>query len=449
MYSWFLLNVAYPLYDLMRGRHLSRMVRHYRASQWFPLSFHTETQLILLQRLLEHAREHVPFYRERMRAAGLPSPLGDPLEALRALPPLTKRDIKDNLDHLRAVNLPAGRFLPGRTGGSTGEPTHFFYDRQALDFHRAALLLSFEWAQCPIGTRVCYFGGAHFNYTRSRQLLERLKNLIFRKVNLFAIDMSREALARKVEAIWRIRPKVLWGYASALTHLARFIEAEELGLPPLRSVITSSDTLFHPDRVQIERVMQCPVFDNYSSSEFMIAAECDRHTGYHIATEAVYIEAVDDDDRPVSARPGRILVTDLRNYTCPFIRYEIGDVGVMSDAPCECGRGLPLLRSLVGRVEDMIVTPSGRTVAPPAFTLVFSDVPSLDGYQLRQDRPEELEVLLIRRPDFRDADLRHLEHGLKALTNHEVSLSFSFVASIPRGESGKRRVVISKVRPQF
>ncbi|KAF5429682.1 Phenylacetate-coenzyme A ligase [Candidatus Methanomarinus sp.] len=172
-------------------------------------------------------------------------------------------------------------------------------------------------------------------------------------------------------------------------------------------------------------------------------------TGSHIAAESVYVEVVDENNRLLKDKPGRVLITDLRNSGFPMIRYEIGDVATLTDRLCSCGRGLPLLESVNGRIEDFIVTPTGGIISPPAFTVPMSDVINIDDYQIIQYKINSVDILLVKTLKFNNNDQLHLKNAMETMLGKEMTINWKFVDFIDRGISGKRRVIISKVSPDF
>lgn len=449
IYEWIVENLGYPLQDLAYRRRMIRTLRELRETQWLPKQELVERQWHLLQALLDWAYGHVPFYTERFAKLGLtPEDIHD-WDDFAKLPPLTKDDIREHFDDLVADNAGEFRMFPGRTGGSTGKPTHFLRTSVSGDYVSAATFRNAEWAGWRPGMRYVNISGSHYDYSRAKQFRARLQAFLLCRKDLTAIGMSEEKVKAYFAAIHRFRPKVLWGYASAVYVLARFAQQLSVTDVSFEAVIVSSDTLFEDQRECIEQTFGCEVFDLYSSREFHIAGECEKHEGYHVAAESVYIEVVDRDNLPVVGTPGRVLVTDLRNKGFPFIRYEIGDVATRSERLCSCGRGLPLLDSVNGRIEDFIITPAGGIVSPPAFTVPLSDVINVSDYQIVQHDLRLVEVKLVCAPEFNEADLAHLKMALGDMLGEDMAIDFKFVDSIDRGVSGKRRVVVSSISPRF
>ena len=174
------------------------------------------------------------------------------------------------------------------------------------------------------------------------------------------------------------------------------------------------------------------------------------HHGYHIHAENIILEVVDNKGLPVPhGQLGKILVTDLSNLAFPFLRYEIGDVGVMSDRDsCECGVTLPILERIEGRIADIVVL-KNRTLTPPNFTILMSDIEGIDAYQIVQEAIDHLNVKIVRNDHYDERIDNYLQGVLRELTGPDVSITFDFVQKISVPKSGKRRYIISKISDQL
>jgi phenylacetate-CoA ligase len=198
-----------------------------------------------------------------------------------------------------------------------------------------------------------------------------------------------------------------------------------------------------PERALLEQAFGCPVFETYGSREFMLmAAECPAHQGLHLSMENLHLELLDDQGAPTPpGQVGRVVVTDLHNLAQPFIRYQNDDLAVMAQGPCPCGRTLPRLARVEGRILDQIATPDGRRVSGTIFPHLLKDFPAVRDYQARQESLESLVLSIVQASPLSEADrLRLLAILGKALPGMRVEIRL--VESIPPTPSGKRRVSI-------
>jgi phenylacetate-CoA ligase len=237
-------------------------------------------------------------------------------------------------------------------------------------------------------------------------------------------------------------------YASAAYTFAQYLDsisfqAKEIGL---KGIISSAEKLYDFQRVLMERVFCCPVFDRLGSREVgLIASECDRHEGLHMNADNLVIEVLDDDGNPVPpGEPGRIVVTDLLNKSMPFIRYEMGDIGAWTDRPCSCGRTLPLMKCIDGRTADFILTKDGRKIHGEYFTHLFYGVRGLKQFQLIQKDLNLIEIKVIKNSEW-DArkEPEILEHIRSYMQDPTLKIELIFVPQISKPRSGKLRFTIS------
>ena len=443
-------DVFFRSLDALRGRHTIDRLHFLRRSQYWDRATRERWQLERLNALLLTARDHTPYYGERLAGPSLPL---TSLDELAGLPVLSKQSIRDHFDALQNRSLPRSRFALSRSGGSTGEPTFYYWDKHGQDWNRASVYRSAEWAGVTLGERTVQMSGSHFDYSRAQTLFSRLVFALQRYRDFPVAFLTDELLEHYYCELLAYRPTSIWGYASGINAFAHFIEERHPGTDFcfLRSLITSSETLRPEQRARINRVFgEGKVHDNYGSREVYIGAECRVHNGYHVHAEVLIVEVVDKNNRPCPpGTPGRVLVTDLTNHAFPFIRYEIGDVAALAlEAACPCGVTLPRLQSLQGRIADVIVL-KDRILTPPNFTIVFSDLRGVKAYQIRQDRIDELRLLLVPDKDYVPAFSDYVLGAIRSMVAGQATVTLELVDDIPVPESGKRRYIISTISKDY
>ena len=272
-----------------------------------------------------------------------------------------------------------------------------------------------------------------------------------RVVFLDAREMSVESLLLFVRKLEKFQPAFIRGYPSAIYLLARFIEREGKPRPRLKAIITTSEQLYDYQRDLFSKVFQCETYSHYASWEVhAIATECPEHSGYHIAAENVLVEIADDEGRPIPVgEEGRALITNLHNYAMPFIRYDMGDLGMSSDKACPCGRGLPLLAVLNGRKCDVILTRSGKSIPGMAIPKEFLAPFGIEQYQIVQETYERVVVKLVLGREYPAEHLDKLTREIisqyRPIFGEDVDITIELVDQIPLTREGKRRVVISNL----
>jgi phenylacetate-CoA ligase len=241
---------------------------------------------------------------------------------------------------------------------------------------------------------------------------------------------------------------MLFGYPSSLALIARHAEKRGAAMNDcdIRVAFVTSERLYDDQRETIQRVFGCPVGNGYGGRDAgFIAHECPSG-GMHIAAEDIVVETVDASGAPVAAgEAGEIVVTNLATGDFPFIRYRTGDIGVLDQRVCACGRGLPLLKEVQGRVTDFVVASDGTIMHGLALIYVIRDLPGIETFRIVQESIMRTRVLVVPGPGFEGAISERIEAGLKQRLGGRVEVSVEFVDSLPREASGKFRYVQSRV----
>lgn len=443
-------DIFFRFLDFLRGRQTIRQLHFLRKSQYWSEEQLKRWQLGQLNRLLVEARTNTAYYAKTLNDFSLPL---KSLDALSELPILTKSAIRENFDALQNARLPRSRFVKSRTGGSTGEPMQYFWDKRGQDWNRGTVYRSAEWAGVALGQKTVQMSGSHFDYSQAQNLYARVVFFLQRYRDFPVAYLDESLLERYYRDLLAFRPTSIWGYASGVHAFAMFIERKHPGsdFGFLRAIVTSSETLAPDQRAAINRVFgDGKVFDNYGSREMYVGAECSEHNGYHLHSEVLIVEVVDRENRPCPPGVrGRVLLTDLSNHVFPFIRYEIGDVASFAeDGQCACGLALPRLKALEGRIADMVVL-KDRILTPPNFTIILSDLRGVKCYQIRQDALDQLDILVVPDTDYSEAFGEYILGAIHTLVDGQASVALKLVDNIPIPESGKRRYIVSQVSSRF
>ncbi len=374
--------------------------RDFQQHQWQTQQVWRERQRQQLTQLMLHATGSVDYYSRAAHKLAISAAdiQQDPEAALRNLPILSKDILRNEIDALR-VEIGRGTFK-NSSGGSTGQPTIVYQDRVYLAHSLASTLLMFEWAGASLGARKVKLWGAERDLQHGGAgWKQRLSDFIGNRLTLNSFGMSAERMSQYLHSINKFRPVVVEGYADSLFELSRFSRQEKIAIQPPTSVVSSAGSLYPHMREEVEAAFGCPVFDRYGGREVgNVAAECDAHSGLHVFGENTYVEVVDENGIEVSAgESGRLLLTTLRNFTMPLLRYEVGDIAVKSADRCSCGRPYPLLARIEGRQSGSILRSDGGVVSPVFFVHcmgVMCNDGSVDTFQVVQTELGKLRLLL-------------------------------------------------------
>ncbi len=430
---------------------LKAMSLYLRKRSWLYCTQDTleAMQLARLKSLL-HRFSRNRYYGDVMQEAGL-----DPLEIhearnvgslLSRLPVLTKEDMQRNRESM--LNRDAKGIMADSSGGSTGAPLNFFHDENWLVNMAASTLVNDTMQGWYFFRPHAKLWGSPKDVSELESPMAKLLNHVRRRRFYDSFDMSFERMMEYHEDLTRFRPEVIFSYASSIYLFAEFLSAHGINPSyPSRSIISTAERLDERMRERIGQVFNVPVYDRYGSREVgCIGGECGRHRGMHLHMYDHVMECIDPlTGKPLKNEPGELVVTDLNNFAFPFIRYRIGDQGILSDEVCGCGRNGMMLKKVLGRSSDTITTRTGRLVHGEYFTHAFYAVEGISRFQFVQEGLEDYTVLIVRNESFREESLQSVLREIRKVIGDESDLDVRFVDRIPAADSGKHRFTISKV----
>lgn len=452
MYSKLYSRFFYPFYEnVVRGRQTFQRLREYENNQWRAIDELRQIQWAKLKQLILHVYENVPYYRAKFDQLHLsPEDFREPSD-IRCLPFLTKSDVRQNQDRLLATNYGDSRLYASWTGGSTGEPVTFKYDRHSYECRIAASARADRWSGWDFGVRELYVWGLRpTSDSFAVRWKKQAHHKLLRRRMFNSYLFSSATLPAYVAEMNSFRPEIIVGYSGAIATLAQFIKERGVQCHSPKAVIATAEQVFPAQRALIENVFQSPVFNRYGSREFMIIGmECERHDGLHLNIDNQLIEVLKNGDPVKPGEIGEIVITDLNNYAMPFIRYKIGDLGVASDVVCPCGRGLPLLERVEGRIMDAIKTRDGRCVTGLFFTHLVKEYQGIRQFRVLQKSYQDIEIEIAREHSFDDACVGLMEHEIAKVMGESVRIVFRFVPDIAPLPSGKQRITCSDLPLTF
>jgi len=413
-------------------------------SQWLAPERLRELQFRQLEALLRHAGDTVPYYRERWRGLYDPSRPLTP-EAFSRLPLLARGDLQSHFDALKSHRIPAahGAVTESRTSGSTGMPVRVLKTGLVRLLWRTIVLREHRWFQRDLsGQLAAIRQGVAETETDG---WGPATNAIARTGGSATLSISAD-VDSQLDWLARQQPDYLLTYPSNLAELARRSLARQVPLPRLREARTFGELLAPETRALCQEAWGVPVTDAYSADETgYIALQCPGTAHYHVQSETVLVEVLDGDGAPCApGQRGRVVVTDLHNFATPIVRYVIGDFAEVG-GPCGCGRGLPVLTRILGRVRNMLVTATGERYWPLLGVRGLAEIaPVLQAQFVQKDTVSVEARLVMAAPPSAEQEAQMRSHALSRLPPG-IGLKFVYCREIPRGAGGKFEDFVSEV----
>ena len=445
-------SVAWPAVGSVSGNAKMALLFQLDQTQWWSRERLQEMQFEQLRELLTHAIEEVPFY------ADLDIDLSAPLteERWREIPILQRTDVQQAGARLHARDYPQhhGPKHSVVTSGSTGRPIVSLGNGLTRLFWQVGTLRDHLWQKRD-------FTGKLFSIRQSAgqaKNVERGRNWGSATVDVIetgpAVGMALQTGAREqARLIAEENPRYLMSYPSNILAIARVFEEEGLTADKLTEIRSFGEALPQGFAKRCRDVWNVRTADLYSSQETGNIALRSPETGdYLVQSETILVEVLDNEGNP--CRPGqvgRVILTPLHNLAMPLIRYEIGDYAeVGEDSPC--GRGLPVLKRILGRTRNMFTLPGGDQIWPnlddgELLAELHRHVPPAEQLQLIQHSPEEVEVRMIAAQDLNDEQRVHADRYFQQSLGYPFRMSYTRVQEIPRGTSGKFEEFRSEVLP--
>ena len=436
-------GIEWPPVPSPGGAQALAMLRQLEFTQWLPAPELEQKQMRQLAALLRHAWATVPYYATAWAGAFDPAAVLDPA-ALARLPLLTRRALQDNFERLKSARVPAEHGAPEerRTSGSTGAPVRLL----------ATPLSGLMWNALTLRDHAWH----HRDLSQSLAVIRRESSDADARnwgPATAGVVATGPALGRSIfhdaasHLDWLLerRPAYLFTYPSLVAELARL--SLERGVRPvgLREVRTLGESVTRELRELVREAWDAPLTDLYSANEAgYLALQCPASGRYHVQAENVLLEVLDDSGRPCApGEVGRVVVTPLHNFAMPLIRYAIGDYAEVGP-PCACGRGLPVLARILGRVRNLLTLPTGERMGAMFVNDVFKDAPAAQ-FQVVQHALDHLEMRVVPTRPFTPDDERRIADSVIRRLGHPFRITFSYLDEIPRGPGGKFEEFVARL----
>jgi phenylacetate-CoA ligase len=404
----------------------------------------SDAQEKYLKALLLHAYLNVPYYHEVLERGNVEKNGKVDIDQFNAIPLLTKHIIRRCRKKLISNDYGTRKWYHNSSGGSTGEPVTFVQDYLYSKWRNATLRYYYE---DMIGIdesdvkKVLLWGSERDTFEGTIGLKAKLSNRLTNTVFLNSFRMTERDMERYVKTINSYRPDLIRGYAGSLHELCKFVQRKRLPIHSPKVVVSAAETLHEEMREKIERVFGTKVYNYYGTREVgPIAGEC-KYGLIHIFTFDNYVDIINGGSKlERENHEGEIIVTNLHNYSMPFIRYEIGDMAVLGPKKCRCGSQLPTFKKITGRVIEHFIRKDG-TVIPGEFFIHLIGVVCNKGFirkfQVVQEDYEKIRLFLVPEGAIDEHDKRDINDKLRVVMGDNCKIIWEIVDEIPKLKNGK------------
>jgi phenylacetate-CoA ligase len=464
-------NVFFFTNFLLNRRNISSTYKSLMKTQWLSKDEILAHQLSKMKEVVDYTSKNVPFYQKRFNSIGLkPGDIKD-FSDFKKIPTLSRQDIIDNhremldikfLDSLEKINPEkqvAGRpksfslfrkhrLIMNTSSGSTGAPTVFYEDGTQTGLNWANELRIKSWYGVEPGSKEVRFLRSS-SEELSKSLIASFRKSFWDQMLLPGVNLIDEDHKRSYERIRDFKPKVLWGFTSAISELAKYMLDNNLEIGDARPevAITWAAPLYDFEDQRIATAFKCKVTNIYGTREVgHIAARCPSGS-FHINQELLYVET-NDDDKGIDEDAKEILCTTLVRVPMPFIRFETGDVGELSNDDCKCGRPLKVLKKLDGRTGEIIFDKDGKMIAPNVWCRFFMEgklASRINRFQIRYMKNKDIEIKIEKGKNYSQETHDLIVNKFYSLFSSENKLTVTYENKIEPMKSGKYKMIVNEL----
>ena len=423
-------------------------------SQWW-----TPEQLLAQQggqlaQLLQHAWRTVPFYREQLAQVGYRGEADDPFAVLHALPILSRSILQEDVARIRSTQIPEshGNTHPLETSGTTGRAVKLLGTQITNLFWRAFALREHIWHQRDLSAKLAAIRWASKDVAMPPDGVVTLSwgpptDALFSTGPAALLNVAADTEAQ-LQWLQRTDPEYLLSYPSHLAALAEEFLKRDLRLPRLREVRTVGETVTEQQRALCHEAWGVSLIDVYTCEEASyLALQCPESGEYHVQNENIVLEIVDNQDRPCKqGEVGRVVITALHNFATPLLRYDLGDFAEFG-GPCRCGRGLAVIRRILGRMRNRIRLPDGSSRFPYLGERKEREriAPSIRQFQYVQKSLEEIEYRIVTPEPLTSDQERLLRQFIIGNFGNSFRVTITYHQEIPRSSNGKYEEFVSEL----
>lgn len=446
---FFIKNLISSIYGWVQsrkryGRFYKKHFQSLSENQWFSKSELEGIQLQKTRSFLINANSHSKFYHNLFRQYDFQPKRMQSLSDLGVLPTLEKTTVRNQLRSI--INDDLGKYSVQwkHTGGTTGAALIFPESLESFQREYAYRYIQYSWGGIRRGQRFAFCVGHPVTYHNRQTPPFWVYDYANNWLSLSSFHLNEKNIVHYILELERFQPDLLQGYPSSMYLLA--LANQHLGnkVRP-RAIFTSSETLFDFQRDTIEKSFGCNVFSYYGNGERCgFIAQCEKGN-HHLKLQHSYVEILDNSNQRTSVgNEGRLICTGFGNYATPLVRYDVGDVVILSGKEsCECGRRGTIVKQIVGRTDDYILTPDGRFVG--RLSPLFHNAIHVITAQIVQDDVKEVIIKIVKEPGYTKKEEQDILDKARVRFGSKIRISFEYVPDIPRTKNGKHRFIVSNI----
>jgi phenylacetate-CoA ligase len=451
-YNFSSMNIFLPASDIIFRTEVAKILSLFKKSQWWKPKDLEEFQNKKLRALIDHSYKNVPYYHDLFKAQSLDYRDIRTTRDLGKLPVIDKLDIINNRDKFLTKDVSDNELIRESTSGSSGTPFEYVIDKGTLSASRAIGLRSWGFSGYEIGDKLVTIAGSAL-LPHKMSFLKKITFKANRNLPLSSFALNDERVAGYADKILDFKPKFIRGHPYSVSRIAKFLLADEKIDLELKAVMTTAEKLYDRERKLISESFNCEVFDQCGCNDGgENLCECGEHSGYHIGVERSIHEFIDESGEQVSSgETGQIILTDLWNYSMPFIRYNAGDLAIPIDDLCPCERGLPLVKAVIGRRTEQLLLSDGSLLPGLTLTDIFEEeniANKIVEYQIVQEKMDKFLINIVKNKEYNGEVSREIARFFESYLGIPLHIEFNFVDNIPMTKAGKRKIVISNVIDQ-
>ena len=367
------------------------------------------------------------------------------------LPIMTKKEFQKPLSERLSEGFTPSSVYVNKTSGSSGDPFIFAKDKFCHALTWSNIIYRFSWFGIDFNSSLqARFYGIPLDFIGNKK--ERIKDLISNRYRFTIFDLSDEVLEKVLIKFKKKKFDYINGYTSSIVLFAKFLQKKNIVLttfcPTLKCCIVTSEMLFEDDKILLKKQFGVPVVNEYGASELDLIAFQNPQGEWQVNSETLFVEILNDDNTVLpNGKEGRIVITSLYNKAHPFIRYDIGDVGILDE---KSTLKKPILKKLIGRTNDIAVLPSGKKSPGLTFYYVTKSIIEDDGnvkeFVIKQTKIDTFDIEYVSELELTKIQIQNIE---KAITTYlEKGLTFTFIRKekLERSKSGKLKQFVSLVK---